>query len=102
MRLQARHRLSLYSGSRTHTGVAEGGEGVGEGVKRRRREWEKVKEEMVDELSRLQQRKLELLTQLSSLGPSPVVMEMVHRLEESGKEWDQQISKCLERHPVSL
>ena len=69
----------------------EGQKGVGE-VERWRGEGERVKREMIEELSRLQRRKLELLTQLSSLGPSPVVMEMLHRLEESAREVDQQIS----------
>lgn len=82
--------------SRAAIGVDEGQEGVGE-VERWRGEGERVKREMIEELSRLQRRKLELLTQLSSLGPSPVVMEILHRLEESAREVDQQISGWLDR-----
>lgn len=81
----------IFLFSRAAIGVDEGQEGVGE-VERWRGEGDRVKREMIEELSRLQRRKLELLTQLSSLGPSPVVMEMLHRLEESAREVDQQIS----------
>lgn len=73
--------------------MEEGEEGVGGGVERLKREAERVKKEMIDELSRLQQRKLELLAQLSTLGPSHVVMEMLHQLGDSAQELDQQISE---------
>ena len=73
--------------------MEEGEEGDGRGVERWKREAERVKKEMIDELSRLQQRKLELLAQLSTLGSSPVVMEMLHRLGDSAQELDQQISE---------
>ena len=73
--------------------MEEGEEGDGGGVERWKREAERVKKEMIDELSRLQQRKLELLAQLTTLGPSPVVMEMLHRLGDSAQELDQQISE---------
>ena len=79
---------------RADIGLCEGEEGVGGGVERWRGEGERAKKEMFDELTRLQQRKLELLSQLSSLGPSPVVMELLHRLEECTRDLDTQISGC--------
>ena len=56
-------------------------------------ERERVKEEMTRELSRLHQRKLELLTQLSTLGPSPVAMEKLNCLKQSLEELDRQIGE---------
>ena len=74
--------------------VSEGGKGEGRrGVERGRREAERVKRELIAELSGLQLRKQELLTQLSSLGPPTVSVEMLHRLRDSSHELHQQMGE---------
>ena len=70
--------------------IGVGGEG---GVERGRREGERVKAEIIAELSGLQLRKQELLTQLSSVAPSTVVMETLHRLRDISHGLDQQMGE---------
>lgn len=54
---------------------------------------DRIKEEMITELLGLHHRKLELLTQLSSHGPSTVVMETLHHIQETTDNIDQQMSE---------
>ena len=87
-----------YASSLNHRcriGVSEGGEGEGGGVERERRKKERVKRELIAELSALQNRKQELLTQLSSLAPSTIVLERLHHLKETSCDIDQQMSELL-------
>ena len=69
----------------------EGGSGEGGGVERGRKEVERVKSEMIAELSGLQHRKQELLTQLLTLAPPSVAVETLHRLRESSHDIQQQM-----------
>ena len=78
---------------RVHIGVSEGGRGEGRDVERGKREAERVKRELIAELSGLQLRKQELLTQLSSLAPPTVSMEMLHRIRDSSHDLQQQMGE---------
>lgn len=71
---------------------------MGEGVVKGRMESikkkeDRIKEEMITELLGLHHWKLELLTQLSSHGPSTVVMETLHHIQETTDNIDQQMSE---------
>ena len=79
-------------GCRARIGLCEGTAAAG-GVEKWQCERERVKEEMTREVSRLYQRKVNLLTQLSTLGPSTIVMEKLHQLKESACDLDQQMSE---------
>lgn len=61
------------------------------GVERGRSEVERVKGEMVAELSGLQHRKQQLLAQVSSLAPPTVVMETLYRIQEASHDIHQQM-----------
>ena len=81
---------------RVHIGVSDH-EGVrgerGRDVEKGMREAERVKRELITELSGLQLRKQELLTQLSSLAPPTVSVEMLHRLRKSSHDLHQQMGE---------
>lgn len=72
-----------------------GGEGEGRGIMRGRKKIERVRQELIVELSGLQQRKQELLTQLSSLAPSTTVLEKLHHLKEISCDIDKEMSELL-------
>jgi hypothetical protein len=71
-------------------------------VEKGMREAERVKRELITELSGLQLRKQELLTQLSSLAPPTVSVEMLHRLRKSSHDLHQQMESCLRRQLLGL
>lgn len=64
-------------------------------VERGRSEVERVKGEMIAELSGLQHRKQQLLTQFSSLAPPTVAMETLYRIQESSHDVHQQMGQSL-------
>lgn len=61
------------------------------GVERGRSEVERVKGEMIAQLSGLQQRNQQLLAQLSSLAPPTVAMETLHRIQETSHDLHQKM-----------
>lgn len=61
------------------------------GVERGRSEVERVKGEMIAQLSGLQHRKQQLLAQLSSLAPPTVAMETLHRIKETSYDIHQKM-----------